>query len=138
MPAKYADELRTRYRGFAASLTEWMQLDAAGCSWMQLDEWGAWSIGGRWSRPSRVGVDYLEIDEVCRRCVRSLLASAAAMPFSPWVDMEAIKGNNALFAGKEAIQALAGIDQGEGGSPRHPLASRLHGDEAIRRLTRPR
>jgi epsilon-lactone hydrolase len=58
---------------------------------------------------------------------------AATMPFSPWVDMECTgeslvsnQGKDALFAGKEAIQALAGIFLGEVGSPQDPLANPLY------------
>ena len=61
------------------------------------------------------------------------------MPFSPWVDMgihrrvAAVRwGKDALVEGKEAIQALAGIFLGEGGSPQDPLASPLHAGLAAR------
>jgi epsilon-lactone hydrolase len=40
------------------------------------------------------------------------------------------RGKDALFEGKEAIQALAGIFLGEGGSPQDPLATPLYADLA--------
>jgi acetyl esterase/lipase len=68
---------------------------------------------------------------------------AAAMPFSPWADMEysgeslvSNQGKDALFAGKEAIQALAGIILGEGGSRKIRLSARcMPAWRACRRCT---
>jgi epsilon-lactone hydrolase len=75
----------------------------------------------------------LAITALLRAREQGLPLPAAAMPFSPWVDMEytgeslvSNQGKDALFAGKEAIQALAGIFLGEGGSPQDPLANPLY------------
>jgi epsilon-lactone hydrolase len=75
----------------------------------------------------------LEITAMLAAREQGLPLPAAAMPFSPWADMEysgeslvSNQGKDALFAGKEAIQALAGIILGEGGSPQDPLASPLY------------
>jgi epsilon-lactone hydrolase len=59
---------------------------------------------------------------------------AAAMPFSPWVDMEATvesyvtnRDRDAFFS-SGLVRGLAGIFLGEGGNPRDPLANPLYAD----------
>jgi epsilon-lactone hydrolase len=59
---------------------------------------------------------------------------AAAMPFSPWFDMELTgesyesnREKDAFFY-KEVVQGLADMLLGEGGNPRDPLANPLHAD----------
>jgi epsilon-lactone hydrolase len=59
---------------------------------------------------------------------------AAAMPFSPWVDM-AVTGesyqanqNRDPFFSAESVRQFAGIFLGERGDPRDPLASPLYAD----------
>jgi acetyl esterase/lipase len=59
---------------------------------------------------------------------------AAAMPMSPWVDLEAAGasyGSNWVtdpYFSREAVLALAGMFLPEGGDPRDPLASPIHAD----------
>jgi epsilon-lactone hydrolase len=59
---------------------------------------------------------------------------AAAMPFSPWVDMEATvesyvtnRDRDAFFS-SDLVRELAGIFLGKGGNPRDPLANPLYAD----------
>jgi acetyl esterase/lipase len=59
---------------------------------------------------------------------------AAAMPFSPWVDMEVIgesyetNRDREPFFSKESVRRFAGVFLGEGGDPRDPLANPLYAD----------
>jgi acetyl esterase/lipase len=59
---------------------------------------------------------------------------AAALPFSPWVDMEVIgtsyETNRELdpFFFQDSVRQFAGIFLGADGSPRDPLANPLHAD----------
>jgi epsilon-lactone hydrolase len=59
---------------------------------------------------------------------------AAAMPFSPWFDMELAgasyesnRDKDAFFY-KEVVQGLVGMFLGEGGNPRDPLANPFYAD----------
>jgi monoterpene epsilon-lactone hydrolase len=65
---------------------------------------------------------------------RSLPLPAAAMPFSPWVDMEATgesyvtnRDRDAFFS-SDLVRGLAGMFLGEGGDSRDPLANPLYAD----------
>jgi epsilon-lactone hydrolase len=65
---------------------------------------------------------------------RGLPLPAAAMPFSPWVDMEATgesyetnRDRDARFS-DQVVRELAGILLGENGDPRDPLANPLYAD----------
>ncbi|MFI0480527.1 alpha/beta hydrolase [Actinomadura sp. 9N215] len=65
---------------------------------------------------------------------RGLPLPAAALPFSPWVDMEAVgesyetnRDKDAFFS-RDVVRELAGIVLGEGGDPRDPLANPLYAD----------
>jgi acetyl esterase/lipase len=65
---------------------------------------------------------------------RGLPLPAAAMPFSPWVDLEADRESYDTnrdrdpFFHRESVRAIAGTFLGEGGDPRDPLASPIHAD----------
>ena len=65
---------------------------------------------------------------------RGLPLPGAAMPFSPWVDLEAngesyeTNRDRDPFFRKEFVRRFAGIFLGEGGDPRDPLASPLYAD----------
>jgi monoterpene epsilon-lactone hydrolase len=67
---------------------------------------------------------------------RNLPLPAAAMPLSPWFDLEATGRSHELNADKDALLnkefalTLAGMYLGETGDPRDPLASPVHGDLA--------
>ena len=76
----------------------------------------------------------LSITTQLRARVRGLPLPGAAMPFSPWVDMEAIgdsyhtnRDRDAFFSA-EFVRGLAGIFLGESGNPRDPLANPLYAD----------
>ena len=65
---------------------------------------------------------------------RGLPLPAAAMPFSPWVDMEATgtsydtnRDRDAFFH-RDLVRELAGVFLGPEGDPRDPLANPLYGD----------
>ncbi|WP_433178822.1 alpha/beta hydrolase [Actinoallomurus sp. CA-150999] len=65
---------------------------------------------------------------------RGLPLPAASMPFSPWVDMEALgesyrtnRDRDAFFS-TDVVRGLVGIFLGEGGDPRDPLANPLYAD----------
>jgi len=75
-------------------------------------------------------------------CITTMLAArdrglplpAAAMPISPWYDMEVVMdslvynhGKDALFT-KEWIKAIAGMYLGAQGNPRDPFANPLYAD----------
>lgn len=59
---------------------------------------------------------------------------AAAVPLSPWVDMEGTgesmtsNAPNDLIVQKDPLQGMAAAFLGEGADPRNPLAAPLHGD----------
>jgi monoterpene epsilon-lactone hydrolase len=59
---------------------------------------------------------------------------AAAMPFSPWFDMELLGGSyesnreKDAFFYREVVQGLADMLLGEGGDPRDPLANAFYAD----------
>jgi acetyl esterase/lipase len=61
---------------------------------------------------------------------------AAAMPFSPWVDMEVIGDSYETnrerdpFFYRESVRQFAAMFLGDGGSPRDPLANPLYADLA--------
>lgn len=63
---------------------------------------------------------------------RGLPLPAAAMPFSPWVDIEAIgesydtNRDRDPFFRRETVRRIAGTFLGEGGDPRDRLANPLH------------
>lgn len=65
---------------------------------------------------------------------RGLPLPAAAMPFSPWVDLTAggasyeSNRDRDPFFDRESVRQFAAIFLGEGGDPRDPLASPLHAD----------
>lgn len=67
---------------------------------------------------------------------QGLPGPAAAMPFSPWVDMavtgQSYQGNRDRdpFFYAESVRQFAGIFLGEDGDPRDPLASPLYADLA--------
>lgn len=76
----------------------------------------------------------LAITTQLRARERGLPLPAAAMPFSPWVDMEATghsyetnRDRDAFFTA-ELVRGLAANFLGEGGDPRDPLAGPLHAD----------
>ncbi|TDD03457.1 alpha/beta hydrolase [Nonomuraea diastatica] len=76
----------------------------------------------------------LSITAQLRARERGLPLPAAAMPFSPWTDMEAAgksyetnKEKDAFFD-RETVRMLAASFLGKGGDPRDPLASPLHAD----------
>jgi epsilon-lactone hydrolase len=76
----------------------------------------------------------LSITTQLRARERGLPLPAAAMPFSPWVDMEALgesyetnRDRDAFFFA-ELVRRLARGFLGEGGDPRDPLANPLNGD----------
>jgi epsilon-lactone hydrolase len=76
----------------------------------------------------------LAITTQLRARQRHLPLPAAAMPFSPWVDMDAIgesyatNRNRDAFFSSDVVRKLAGIFLGEGGDPRDPLANPLYAD----------
>jgi epsilon-lactone hydrolase len=65
---------------------------------------------------------------------RGLPLPAAAMPFSPWFDMELLGGSyetnreRDAFFYREVVQGLADMLLGEGGDPRDPLANPFYAD----------
>lgn len=76
----------------------------------------------------------LAITTQLRARERGLPLPAAAMPFSPWVDMEAVgksydtnRDRDAFFS-TQVVRELAGGFLGEGGDPRDPLANPLYAD----------
>ncbi|MFC4049004.1 alpha/beta hydrolase [Actinomadura syzygii] len=78
----------------------------------------------------------LAITAQLRARERGLPLPAAAMPFSPWTDME-VAGESYQtnqdkdpFFYSETVRMLAATFLGEGGDPRDPLASPLHADLA--------
>jgi monoterpene epsilon-lactone hydrolase len=76
----------------------------------------------------------LSITTQLRARQRGLPLPAAAMPFSPWVDMEVIGQSYATnrdrdpFFFSESVRQFAGTFLGEGGDPRDPLANPLYAD----------
>jgi epsilon-lactone hydrolase len=76
----------------------------------------------------------LSITTQLRARQRGLPLPAAAMPFSPWVDMEVIGASYETnrdrdpFFFAESVRQFAGIFLGEGGDPRDPLANPLYAD----------
>jgi epsilon-lactone hydrolase len=76
----------------------------------------------------------LSITTQLRAREQSLPLPAAAMPFSPWVDMEVIgesyetNRDREPFFSKESVRQFAGMFLGEGGDPRDPLANPLYAD----------
>ncbi|TYK49425.1 alpha/beta hydrolase [Actinomadura decatromicini] len=79
---------------------------------------------------------WLSITAQLRARERGLPLPAAAMPFSPWTDMEAAGASYQTNQDKdpffyaETVRMLAATFLGEGGDPRDPLASPLHADLA--------
>jgi epsilon-lactone hydrolase len=76
----------------------------------------------------------LSITTQLRARDRGLPLPAAAMPFSPWVDMEATgesyetnRDKDAFFSA-DVVRELAGIFLGAGGDRRDPLANPLYAD----------
>jgi acetyl esterase/lipase len=76
----------------------------------------------------------LSITTQLRARERGLPLPAAAMPFSPWVDMEVIgesydtnRDRDAFFS-TQVVRELAGIFLGDGGDMRDPLANPLYAD----------
>lgn len=76
----------------------------------------------------------LSITTQLRARERGLPLPAAAMPFSPWVDMEAVgesyetnRDRDAFFSA-DVVRGLAGIFLGAGGDSRGSLASPLYAD----------
>lgn len=78
----------------------------------------------------------LSITTQLRARERGLPLPAAAMPFSPWVDMEVIGDSYETnrdrdpFFFAESVRQFAGIFLGEVGDPRDPLANPLYADLA--------
>ncbi|TDD93862.1 alpha/beta hydrolase [Actinomadura rubrisoli] len=78
----------------------------------------------------------LSITAQLRARERGLPLPAAAMPFSPWTDMEAAGESYETnqerdpFFDRETVRMLAASFLGEDGDPRDPLASPLHADLA--------
>lgn len=76
----------------------------------------------------------LSITAQLRARERGLSLPAAAMPFSPWVDMEAVgesydtNRDRDAFFDRESVRGFAGIFLGEDGDPRNPLANPLYAD----------
>jgi epsilon-lactone hydrolase len=76
----------------------------------------------------------LAITTQLRARERGLPLPAAAMPFSPWVDMEVIgesyvtNRDREPFFYKESVRHFAGMFLGPGGDPRDPLANPLYAD----------
>lgn len=99
----------------------------------------------RWLLDQGIGADHvaftgdscgggLSITAQLRARERGLPLPAAAMPFSPWVDMEVIGDSyrtncdrDAFFT-SELVRMLAGSFLGEDGDARDPLANPLHAD----------
>ena len=74
----------------------------------------------------------LAITTQLRARQRGLPLPAAALPFSPWVDMEAVgdsyrTARDAFFTA-DVVRGLAGVFLGAGGDPRDPLVNPLYGD----------
>jgi acetyl esterase/lipase len=76
----------------------------------------------------------LSITTQLRARERGLPLPAAAMPFSPWVDMEATgesyvtNRDREPFFYRESVRQFAAIFLGEGGDPRDQLANPLYAD----------
>lgn len=76
----------------------------------------------------------LSITTQLRAREQDLPLPAAALPFSPWVDMRAtgdsykINRDHDAYFSYELVRQLAGIFLGERGDPSDPLASPLHAD----------
>jgi epsilon-lactone hydrolase len=98
-----------------------------------------------WLLDNEIGADHiaftgdsagggLSITTQLRARERGLPLPAAAMPFSPWVDMEVIgdsydtNQDREPFFYKESVRRFAGIFLGEGGDPCDPLANPLYAD----------
>ncbi|TDD35291.1 alpha/beta hydrolase [Actinomadura sp. KC06] len=76
----------------------------------------------------------LSITTQLRAREQGLPLPAAALPFSPWVDMEAVgesyetnRQKDAFFT-RDGVRELAGAFLGEGGDPRDPMANPLYAD----------
>jgi monoterpene epsilon-lactone hydrolase len=78
----------------------------------------------------------LAITTMLRARDKGLPLPAAAMPLSPWLDMEATGGtfqSNAerdVLVSAPVIQMMAGTFLGPSGDPKHPLANPIHADLA--------
>jgi acetyl esterase/lipase len=76
----------------------------------------------------------LSITTQLRAREQELPLPAAAMPFSPWVDLEAVGETYDInrekdpFFFRESVRQFAGMFLGAGGDPRDPLASPLYAD----------
>jgi epsilon-lactone hydrolase len=77
---------------------------------------------------------WLVITTQLRAREQGMLLPAAAMPFSPWFDMELLgesyesnREKDAFFY-REVVQGLADMVLGEGGDPRDPLANPFYAD----------
>lgn len=76
----------------------------------------------------------LAITTQLRAREQGLPLPAAALPFSPWVNMEVTgdsyqtNHNTDAFFTTDLVRELAGIFLGEGGDPRDPLANPLYAD----------
>jgi monoterpene epsilon-lactone hydrolase len=76
----------------------------------------------------------LVITSQLRAREQGLPLPAAAMPFSPWFDMELLGGSyesnrdKDAFFYREVVQGLADMVLGEGGDPRDPLANAFYAD----------
>jgi acetyl esterase/lipase len=100
----------------------------------------AWLLQEQGIRPDHIAIvgdsagGALAVTTMLRARERGLPLPAAAMPLSPWIDMEGKGGTfqtNAerdVLVSQPMIQMMAGMFLGPNGNPRHPLANPLHAD----------
>jgi acetyl esterase/lipase len=100
----------------------------------------AWLLQAQGIRPDHIAIvgdsagGALAVTTMLRARERGLPLPAAAMPLSPWLDMEAKGGtfqSNAerdVLVSAPVIQLMASTFLGPNGDVRHPLANPLHAD----------